>query len=116
MASHKIIILGTDPNDRSKLILSVKKRLTNNLKVKAGDKVTWEISKYSDITSISIDKNKSSANVFSKGPKELKKSKSWKGTVDSKIKDPIEEFYTINFKTKGSKEIHSHDPKISVNN
>jgi len=115
MANHKIVIEGIDPNDRTKLILSVKKKFTNNLKVKPGDKVLWKIGKYSDVASISIKENESSTNVFSKGPKEIKKSKNWNGTVDSKITVPNEEIYTINFKPIGSKEIHHHDPKISVN-
>jgi len=116
MKEHTIVILGTDPNDPKKLILSVNNKLTNNLKVKPGNKVKWKISKHSDIASISIKENESSINVFSKGPKEENKSKNWKGTIDPKIKVPSEELYTINFKTTGSKEIHSHDPKISVNN
>lgn len=116
MANHKIVIEGIDPNDPTKLILSVKKKFTNNIKVKPGDKILWKISKHSDVASISIEKNQSSTNVFSKGPKEIKKSKNWNGTVDPKITVPCEELYTIKFKPSGSKETYHHDPKITVNN
>ncbi len=116
MSNHKIWILGINPEDPNQLILSVKEKITNNLNVKPGDKVTWEIKKKSGVASITITKNESSTNVFSKGPKEIKGSSSWKGTVDPDIKAPTNELYTIHFTPKDSKEIRRYDPKISVNN
>lgn len=116
MSNHKIWILGINPENPDQLILSVKHKITNNLKAKPGDKVRWKIKKKSGVASISITKNESSENVFSKGPKEIKDSKSWRGTVDQDINVPSNELYTIHFIPKGSKEIHRYDPKISVNN
>lgn len=79
-------------------------------------KVRWEIKKKLGAASISITKNESSKNIFSKSPKEIKDSSSWNGTVDPGITVPSNELYTIYFTPKGSKETHTYNPKISVNN
>ncbi|HEY5686752.1 MAG TPA: hypothetical protein VIS27_00430 [Yeosuana sp.] len=105
-----IQIIGIDPTDSTKLILSD----NGNSNVDPGDTVTWSIKSGSGVASITnIYADSGSTDVFNPDPSSQGSSGNWRGTVNPALNSGFED-YTICW-TSASGTSACFDPRITIN-